>query len=153
MTAPERARSPRSLPRLELDLVVAVAVGGSIGATARYGLAEAVSSEPSELPWATLLANVLGSFLIGVLMVALVAWSASPHRLLRPLVGVGVLGGFTTFSTYAVETRVLVDEGSVGLAWLYVVATPVLALVAVALGAALARRVGRGRTTSRREAT
>ena len=93
-----------------------------------------------EWPWATLLTNVSGCLLIGVLMVVIVE-RIRPHPLVRPLLGVGVLGGYTTFSTYAVDTVAAVQSGRVVLAVLYAVATPLLALVAVAIGTTAIRRL------------
>jgi CrcB protein len=93
---------------------------------------------------------VSGCLLIGVLMVVIVE-RIRPHPLVRPLLGVGVLGGYTTFSTYAVDTVAAVHAGRAGLAVLYAVATPVLALVAVAIGTIATRRLmpdRRGRVRS-----
>ncbi|MBW0106459.1 fluoride efflux transporter CrcB [Pseudonocardia sp. KRD291] len=116
----------------------AVALGGVIGAEARYGLDLAWPHTPDRFPWSTLVINVSGCLLMGVLMVVITE-RLRPHPLVRPLLGVGVLGGYTTFSTYAVETVQAVDAGRVGVALGYVVATPVLAVLAVAAGAAAAR--------------
>jgi len=124
--------------RPSLGAVVAVvAVGGVLGAEARYGLAVGLPHAPGAWPWATLLANVSGCLLIGVLMV-LVTERHAAHPLLRPLLGVGVLGGYTTFSTYAVAA---VAAGRPGLALLYVVVTPLLAVAAAAVGIAVTRAV------------
>ncbi|MBB4683101.1 fluoride efflux transporter FluC [Amycolatopsis jiangsuensis] len=123
----------------------AIALGGGLGAVARYGLARAVPAAPGGFPWATLLTNVAGCFLIGVLMVLVTeAWQA--HRLVRPFLGVGILGGFTTFSTYVVETRGLLGPGSVPLAFGYLAGTLAAALLAVVLGHAVTRRAVLGRT-------
>lgn len=108
-----------------------IALGGSAGALARYGLTLALPT-----PWATLLTNVVGCALMGVLMAAL-GRARAPHPLLRPLLGVGVLGGFTTFSTYAVEVLDLAGVARVG----YLVGTPVACVLATAGAALLTRRV------------
>jgi CrcB protein len=93
-----------------------------------------------QFPWATFVTNVLGCFLIGVLMVLITeVWSA--HRLIRPFLGVGILGGFTTFSTYAVEIRGLLQPGSVGLAFTYLAGTLVCAMLAVMIGVWLTRTI------------
>ena len=84
-------------PRLHAVLG-AIAVGGVVGAEARYGLGVLLPHRADEWPWATLLTNVSGCLLIGVLMVVIVE-RIRPHPLVRPLLGVGVLGGYTTFST------------------------------------------------------
>jgi fluoride exporter len=120
-------------------LVLAViALGGGFGALARYGLAQLWPTRPGGFPWATFVTNVLGCLLIGVLMVLVTeTWSA--HPLVRPFLGVGFLGGFTTFSTYAVETRDLLTRGTVGLAFGYVAGTLVAALLATLAGAQATR--------------
>lgn len=118
-----------------------IALGGGLGGLARYGLEVASSSR---VPWGTLAANVLGCALIGVLLVLVTeVWSA--HRLLRPFVGVGLLGGFTTFSTYAVEVRELLAAGLAGLGLAYLVGTLLGCLAATVTGVALARRATRAR--------
>ncbi|WP_200862919.1 fluoride efflux transporter CrcB [Amycolatopsis orientalis] len=117
-----------------------IALGGGLGALARYGLAQALPAAPGGFPWATFWTNVAGCFLIGVLMVLVTeAWSA--HRLVRPFLGVGVLGGFTTFSTYAVEARNLLRPDTVPLAFAYLGGTLAAALLAVLLGHAITRKL------------
>ncbi len=125
-------------------LLGAVAVGGVLGAEARYGLARAVPHPAGAWPWSTLLVNALGSLLIGVLMAGL-ASRAAPPRLARPFFGTGVLGGFTTFSTYAVDLRTLAAHGRPGLALGYAGSTVVCCLLAAAAGLAATRAaLGRG---------
>jgi CrcB protein len=99
---PDTGPSPRSTA--QGPVVVAVAVGGVIGALARYGAGRAWHDAPLAFPWTTLSINVLGCALIGVLMV-LVTERGPVHALVRPLLGTGVLGGFTTFSTYTVDLQ------------------------------------------------
>lgn len=110
-----------------------IAIGGMLGASARYAAAEAWPTATDELPWTTLAVNALGCLLIGVLMVFVVDLGGA-HPLLRPFLGVGVLGGFTTFSTYTVETHGLIQAGRPGLALGYWAGTLVVALVAVSAG-------------------
>jgi fluoride exporter len=124
--------------RAPVEVVVAVSVGGALGAVARYGLTVAVPTPPDQWPWATFVTNVTGCLAIGALMVIVVELTA-PHRLVRPFLGPGLLGGFTTFSTYALETRTLVADGHPVMAAGYVVASLALGLLAVWLGARLAR--------------
>lgn len=119
-------------------MLAVVALGGGLGAIARYGLGRAWPAGPGGFPWATFAVNVLGCFAIGVLMVLITdVWVA--HRLVRPFLGVGVLGGFTTFSTYANETRALLRPGTVPLAFGYLAGTLIAALLAVVAGAWIAR--------------
>lgn len=120
------------------DVLAVVALGGAVGGTARYGLLVLFPHQGTGFPWATFAENTGGSFAIGVLM-ALLAGAARPHRLVRPFLGVGFLGGFTTFSTYAVDVAALERAGAPHMALLYFVATPGAALVAVWAGAGLTR--------------
>ncbi len=107
-----------------------ISVGGVLGALARYGLSVAWPHRPGQFPWATFVTNVSGCLLIGVLMVIITdVWSA--HRLLRPFLGVGVLGGYTTFSTYTVEIQQLVAEQAPRTGLLYLASTLAAALAAV----------------------
>lgn len=121
-------------------VLVVIGLGGGLGAIARYGLAQWLPTRPGDFPWSTFLTNALGCFLIGVLMVLITeVWSA--HRLVRPFLGVGVLGGFTTFSTYANEVRALLQPGTVGVALAYLAGTLLAAMLAVVLGVWLTRAV------------
>ena len=123
-------------------VVGAVAAGGVLGAEARFGLGVALPRAADGWPWSTLLINVSGCLLIGVLMVTITELT-SPHRLIRPFLGVGVLGGYTTFSAYSVEFLQLLDAGRAGPALAYLVVTPLAALAAVWAGAAATRAVSR----------
>ena len=119
-----------------------IALGGGLGALARYGLAQLLPTRPGQFPWATFLTNVLGCLLIGVLMVLVTeVWAA--HRLVRPFLGVGLLGGFTTFSTYAVELHGLLRPGTVGLAFAYLIGTLLGAMLAVLVGVRVTRAATR----------
>jgi CrcB protein len=125
-----------------------IAAGGMAGAAARHLAEAAWPAGPGVVPWATLSINVTGCLLIGVLMVFVVEVGGA-HPLVRPFLGVGVLGGFTTFSTYTGEVVVLVADGHPLRAAGYLVGTLLLALGAVTLGVLTARRLVR-RTTSAR---
>jgi fluoride exporter len=107
-----------------------VALGGIIGSLARYGLAEALPHGSADFPWSTFTTNVLGCFAIGVLLTRLTPRS---HPLLRPFLGTGILGGFTTFSTFAVDTEKLLPEHAV-VALVYFFGTLAAALLAAILG-------------------
>lgn len=127
-------------------VLAAVAAGGAVGASARYGVALLWPAGPGAFPWATLWTNAAGCALIGVLMVLISEGGRSaPHPLLRPFAGVGVLGGFTTFSTYAVDFSRLLDEGEAGTALAYAGLTVVAALGAVWAAASVTRLALRGR--------
>ena len=132
------------MPDSELPRVVGVvSLGGIIGSLARYGLAEAFPHGPGDFPWATFVTNVLGCFAIGVLLARLTPRS---HPLLRPFLGTGILGGFTTFSTFAVDTEKLL-HGHVVVALVYYFGTVTAAMLAAALGewGRLGRMNGRSR--------
>lgn len=116
----------------------AVAVGGAAGALARYGLALALPPVPGYFPLATFLTNVIGGLLIGVLIVLLTE-TFTAHPLLRPLLVTGVLGGFTTFSTYAVDVQHLLAAHAVAVALGYLFGTLVAALAATWVGILLTR--------------
>lgn len=119
--------------RTPWDVLAVVAAGGALGALARHGLEVAWPVPAGGFPWVTLAVNVAGCAALGTVM-ELLARLAAPHRLLRPFLGTGLLGGFTTFSMYAVETRELLAAGRPGLAAAYVVGTLVGALAAVWAG-------------------
>ncbi|MGN9817571.1 fluoride efflux transporter CrcB [Streptomyces sp. SD11] len=119
--------------------VAVVAVGGAAGASARYGAALLWPARTGGFPWTTFGVNVVGCFVIGVFMVLITeVWT--PHPLVRPFFGTGVLGGFTTFSTYAVDIQRLMDEGHPRTALAYLAATLFAALAAVCLAVELTRR-------------
>jgi CrcB protein len=115
-------------------LLLVVALGGALGSLARYGTGLALPHDPSDLPVATLLVNVVGCLLLGLLVAG---W---PHaRWLRPFLGTGVLGGFTTFSAFALETDRLLDRAPV-VAVLYVGLSLLVGLAAASAGLRLGRR-------------
>ncbi|MGK5558675.1 fluoride efflux transporter FluC [Actinomadura kijaniata] len=122
--------------------VAAVAAGGALGALARYGVGAAFPHAPGAFAWATLAVNTVGCLLIGVLMV-LVTEVRRPHHLVRPFLGTGVLGGFTTFSTYTVDAHQAVRHGAPHVALAYLAATLACALAAVLAGVRVTRRAAR----------
>lgn len=126
------------------DVLAVVAGGGALGAAARYGVGLAWPHPPAGFPWATFAINVVGCAALGFL-VGLLERLSAPHRLVRPFLGTGVLGGFTTFSTYAVDARELVDADRPGVALAYVAGTLVAALGAVWLGMLATRLLRRPR--------
>lgn len=139
----------RELVRHHGPVLTAIALGGGLGALARYGIALLLPRPPGGFPWATFFTNILGCLLIGVLMV-LISEARSAHRLVRPFLGVGVLGGFTTFSTYAVEIRGLLQPGTAALAFAYLAGTLAGAMLAVFTGVMATRTLVRLGTTRER---
>jgi CrcB protein len=117
-----------------------VAIGGAVGASCRWllGLAVLRAIGVTSLPVAVMLANILGSFLMGVFVV-LAAQRGLTH--LSPLVMTGLLGGFTTFSAFSLETMTLFERGQIGLAALYVALSVILSVGGLAVGLWVARGV------------
>jgi len=132
----------------EWPTLAVIACGGVIGALARHGLGVAFPQPPAAFPWTIFGINIAGCLLIGVLMAAIAEIRSAPGWL-RPLLGVGVLGGFTTFSTYVLDIGRLLLAGAPHTALLYLVATPVTAVAAAWTGdtvtRSLVRRGRRGR--------
>jgi fluoride exporter len=134
----ERQRA--ELLRAPWATLTAISVGGAAGSLARYGFGVAFPAGRGGFPWATFAVNVTGAALIGVLMV-LVIDVFETHPLVRPFLGVGVLGGFTTFSTYAVDIQRLVNARAAGTGLTYLAGTLVAALAAVYVGLTATRAV------------
>lgn len=121
-----------------------IAAGGALGATARYGLAGWVHAfAPETFPWGTLVVNVVGSTALGVLLGWFEGTAASPE--LRQALAIGVLGAFTTFSTFAYEAVAMLRDGEWGAAGGYVAASVLLGLAGVLLGLTVAGRLLAGR--------
>jgi CrcB protein len=114
------------------------ALGGALGALARWGVSLALPGTPGGLPWGTLAVNLAGCLLIGVLLAVLPA-RFSPSTWLRPFLAVGVLGGFTTFSTFAVDVVRLGEAGAWPVALAYVAASVLGGAACVLLGLTAAR--------------
>lgn len=145
-------RAVRMLLAERWDILVVISAGGAIGSLIRWFLAEIVPHGSHDIAWSTLTANVTGALLLGVLMAGMLDLLATT-RYVRPFLGIGVLGGYTTFSTYMLDTRALLVAGEPYLALTYVAGTLIIGLVAVWLGlvcgraliALATRRAGRRR--------
>ncbi len=125
--------------RSRWDVLAAIAVGGALGSLARLGISELLVTEPGRFPWSTFVENVSGGLALGCVMVLVLdVWPS--HRLVRPFLGVGLLGGYTTFSTYMLDTRTLLVEGHAFTAMTYLFATLATGIMAVWLAIALTRR-------------
>jgi fluoride exporter len=139
----EAPRRPALEPfRGQGPATVAVALGGALGALSRWGVGLGLPTAPGAFPLGTFLINIVGCAAIGALLVALTELRR-PHPLLRPFLATGVLGGFTTFSTFSVEGQHLLLAGHVGLAAAYLAGTLVAAVAATWLGESLMRRFAR----------
>jgi fluoride exporter len=119
------------------------ALGGVLGALARWAVATALPHSPGGWPWATLLVNLTGCLLLGVLT-AVVARRLPEAAWPGPFLAVGVLGGFTTYSAFAVEVVQQVDAGAALLAAGYVLTSVLGGIVAVVLGARAGRALAGG---------
>jgi len=115
-----------------------VAAGGALGAMARSIVTGLLFTwAPGSFPWGTLLVNVLGSFLIGVMFASL-SGALWLHTIARPFLVVGFLGAFTTFSAFSIETLTLIEDGRVGVAFLYALASLCLCVGAAWSGVKMA---------------
>jgi CrcB protein len=118
-------------------LLAVIALGGAAGTVARAAIEQASPAAAGAFPWATFGVNIVGSLVLGLVVAALDR--GAPSRYLRPLLGAGLCGGFTTFSTFAVETDSLVRAGRSGVAVIYAVASIATGLLAVWVGAGVVR--------------
>ncbi|MEM1192611.1 MAG: fluoride efflux transporter CrcB [Pseudomonadota bacterium] len=129
-----------TLPSLPfLQAAGLVALGGAIGSVLRYfSLEGARHIFGAGFPVGTLAINIIGSCALGVLM-GVIAMRTDPGHAWRLFAGVGLLGGFTTFSAFSLDTIVLIEKGSIGPAAAYVIATVILSVLALFGGLALGR--------------
>lgn len=123
-----------------MQAYILVMTGGAIGAAARFGLARAIPSAQVGWPWPTFIANVLGGLLMG-LLAAYVLRSGAVSENVRLFAGVGVLGGFTTFSAFSLEMAQMVERGELVWAGGYALASVLLALLALFAGLLVGRAV------------
>ena len=137
-----------STHRAEPGVLAAIALGGALGAPSRYGVAQLIHVAKDSFPWATFWTNITGSAAVGLIL-ALILERFPPSRYLRAFVATGFLGAYTTYSTFAVETDLLVKDGHAGVGLAYAGASLVAGFLAVWLGItaarALARPGGRGK--------
>ena len=128
-------------PALSLPMILSIACGGAIGAVLRYLAVTGVGHWfGSGFPLGTMVVNIVGSFILGALVeVMALVWSPSPE--LRSLIVVGILGAFTTFSTFSLDAYSLITRGDYGLAALYVIGSVVLGLAAFVAGLLIFRQV------------
>lgn len=119
-----------------------VAIGGALGSMARYGvgLGAARLFPASTWPWGTLTVNVVGGLVMGLLVGWMGLRAGSGQETVRVFAAVGVLGGFTTFSAFSLETALMIERREYGLAGAYVLLSVVLAVAALMAGLMLARR-------------
>jgi CrcB protein len=125
-----RGRRPR--------IVAAIAVGGAVGAMARYELGLANPTRTGAFPWTTFAINVSGALILGLLL-TLVIERWPPTTYVRPFAATGFLGAYTTWSTFMVDADLLVKHGDIGMAAVYTMSSVAAGLVAVTLGIRAAR--------------
>lgn len=124
------------MPQSPWPLRLAVLVGGMVGGGARIGLSSAVT-DLGRWPWGTFVVNITGALALGYLLTRSLR---SPRAaLLIPLLGTGLLGSYTTFSTFSLETWRLMESGEVGVALGYAIASVALGFAAAVTGMRLAR--------------
>lgn len=123
-----------------MNPVILVMSGGAIGAALRYGLSRALPMSAAGWPWSTFAVNILGGFCMGILAIWVLRGDSSAEPL-RLFLGVGVLGGFTTFSAFSLEIAQMVQCGQMGMAAAYAVASILLALGALFAGMATAKAI------------
>ena len=128
------------MARADVRVLAAIAVGGALGAPARYGLAQVIHAAPDSFPWATFWTNISGSFALGVVLAVLVK-RHPPPRYVRPFVATGFLGAYTTYSTFAVETDLLVKNGHPLIAATYAAASLLAGFAAAGAGIAAGQRI------------
>ncbi|MDP3747597.1 MAG: fluoride efflux transporter CrcB [Phenylobacterium sp.] len=125
-----------------MEKVLLVAAGGAVGAVARYGVGvQALRLWGSGWPYGTFAVNVVGGLLMGVLAGYLAHRGGADQERLRVLLGMGVLGGFTTFSAFSLEAALMIGKRAYGEAFAYTTASVLLSISALFLGLLLARRV------------
>ncbi|WP_369902742.1 fluoride efflux transporter CrcB [Bacillus manliponensis] len=125
---------------------IAVGIGGIVGALARYGIGRIfVTSDPSHFPVGTWLANMIGSFLLAFLTMYIFRMKQVSQTMISAI-GTGLIGSFTTFSTFSVETITFVQNGAFFIAVLYVLASVVIGLCMSLFGFHLGRKVYEQRT-------
>jgi fluoride exporter len=133
-------RRPRRGRRPQAIIVVSLAFGGALGAMARYAISLGLPTESGRFPWGTFVINVSGSLVLGFLLIMLIE-QFPRGRLVRPVIGTGFIGAYTTFSTFTVESVNLVRAGDPETALAYIGASLVVGLLAVFTGMVAARVV------------
>jgi fluoride exporter len=133
-----RVARPRQRAGPPAGVLVAIGTGGMLGALARYGIGQAWPVTAREFPWSTLVINLSGALLLGV-VATLVIERWPPTRYVRPFAGIGVCGGYTTWSTFMTEAALLVRDDRAGIAALYVAVGLAGGLAATYVGIGLAR--------------
>ncbi|MBV8798383.1 MAG: fluoride efflux transporter CrcB [Alphaproteobacteria bacterium] len=125
---------------MTLYVLIAVALGGAAGSLARYAVASSIQQPSMEFPWGIFVVNVSGGFLMGIIVeLSALKLSISPE--MRAFLTVGVLGGYTTFSTFSLDSALLIERGAYASAAAYVAGSAVLSILALFAGLWIVRIV------------
>ena len=125
-----------------MNKLLLVAAGGAFGSVARYLVGvQALRLFGSSWPYGTLTVNLIGGFLMGLLAAALALRGGAQQEQWRVLLGVGVLGGFTTFSAFSLETALMIEKRAYAQAFTYTTASVILSVAALFAGLLIARRI------------
>jgi CrcB protein len=126
---------------MHLGILLAVALGGAIGSLLRYFTAGAIQSAASSgFPWGIFVVNISGGFAMGII-VELAALKLSMAPEVRAFLTVGILGGYTTFSTFSLDSVLLIERGSYVSAAIYIAGSAVLSILALFAGLWLVRSI------------
>ena len=122
-----------------MNAILSIALGGALGAVARHGLNSGVTALFGfKFPLGIMAVNILGSFILGVLVTAFALyWDV--HHLFRTMIVVGFLGAFTTFSTFSLDSVAMLERGDIGAGLFYIAGSVIFSITALYFGMALAR--------------
>ncbi|MDA8210063.1 MAG: fluoride efflux transporter CrcB [Actinomycetota bacterium] len=138
--------------RRQASLLLAIGVGGALGALGRYAISLALPAAPGQMPWGVFIINVSGALALGFVLTIL-AEQFPRSRMARPLIGTGFIGAYTTFSTWMVDAVSLIRRGDAATAAAYLALSLIAGLAAVVIGMAAARSLARLRRGIQQEAT
>lgn len=121
-------------------ILLAIALGGAAGSLARYAVAGTIQQASMQFPWGIFVVNVTGGFVMGII-VELSALKLSIGPELRAFLTVGVLGGYTTFSTFSLDSVLLIERGAYASAAAYIIGSAVLSILALFAGLWIVRAI------------
>lgn len=148
-----RVPGERDELRRPVALLLAIAIGGMLGGLGRFTISEAWPMPADAFPWPTLVVNATGCFALGMLMAFVLGRPGRIHPLTRPAVGTGLVGGYTSFSSYAVEVHHLLIAHRPVLGLAYLAASVIVGVAAVVVGRSTATRASGALDTRRRDRT
>ncbi|MDA8374224.1 MAG: fluoride efflux transporter CrcB [Actinomycetota bacterium] len=151
LDAKRRAARLRRMRR-QVFLLLAIGMGGALGALSRYAISLALPVTAGQMPWGIFLINISGALALGFLL-TLLAEQFPRSRMARPLVGTGFIGAYTTFSTWMTGVVSLARDGAVAAALAYLVLSMVAGVAAVVIGMAAGRTLVRVRREMQQEAS